>query len=228
MTTTICGECGHGYEPGARFCEHCGGAITRRCESCGSEVSPTTRFCRSCGAAMTDGSAREAQASLKVVSVVFSDLAGSTALQEALDPETVRTVMARFYEAMRAAVLHHQGAFEKFIGDAVVAVFGKPVVREDDALRAVRCAAAMVAVLAQLNDELERDHGVRLRMRTGVNTGELVISSEGILVGDTMNTAARLEQAAGAGARQGKGPRARSWAESQTVSVSGRRRRAST
>ncbi len=133
------------------------------------------------------------------MTVILSDLAGSTAMQEALDPESVRRVMARYYEVMRAAVARHEGRIEKFIGDAVVAVFGTPTVREDDAVRAVRCAAAMVAALERLNDELERHWGVRLALRTGVNTGELVISGEGILVGDTMNTAARLEQSAPAG-----------------------------
>jgi class 3 adenylate cyclase len=127
---------------------------------------------------------------------VFADLAGSTALQEQLDPESARRVMTRFYEQMRSVLEAHGGLLEKFIGDAVVAVFGRPSVREDDALRAVRAAAAMVVALESLNDELERDWGVRLRMRTGVNTGELVVSDGGALVGDTMNTAARLEQAA--------------------------------
>ncbi len=133
------------------------------------------------------------------MSVVFSDLAGSTAMQEALDPESVRRVMGRYYEVMRSTVERFGGSIEKFIGDAVVAVFGTPTVREDDALRAVRCAAEMTVALEALNDELERSRGVRLAMRTGVNTGELVISNEGIIVGDTMNTAARLEQAAPAG-----------------------------
>ncbi len=128
-------------------------------------------------------------------------------MQEALDAESVRSVMAHFYEAMRTVIEAHDGTLEKFIGDAVVAVFGTPTVREDDALRAVRCAGAMAAALEELNGELQRDWGVRLAMRTGVNTGELVIGQgagdhrgdANIVVGDVMNTAARLEQAAGAG-----------------------------
>jgi class 3 adenylate cyclase len=123
-------------------------------------------------------------------------------MQEALDPESVRRVMAHYYEVMRTTVERHDGSVEKFVGDAVVAVsavFGTPVVREDDALRAVRCAGAMTTALHQLNDELERTWGVRLAMRTGVNTGELVISGEGIMVADTMNTAARLEPSAAQG-----------------------------
>ena len=151
-----------------------------------------------CGAPVPVAAAA-VEAGRRTVTVVFSDLAGSTAMQEALDPESVRRIMARYYEVMRAAVGRHDGHIEKFIGDAVIAVFGTPVVREDDAVRAVRCAGAMVADLEVLNDELELVWGTRLAMRTGVQTGELVISSGGILVGDTMNTAARFEQAAGAG-----------------------------
>jgi class 3 adenylate cyclase len=98
------------------------------------------RFCDACGAP-ADVAAVPAEAGRKTVSVIFSDLAGSTAMQEALDPESVRQVMARYYEVMRGVVRRHDGHIEKFIGDAVVVVFGKPVVREDDALRAVRCAA---------------------------------------------------------------------------------------
>jgi class 3 adenylate cyclase/tetratricopeptide (TPR) repeat protein len=157
-------------------------------------VSPTARFCSSCGERVAEESG-----ALKVVSVLFSDLVGSTALQEALEPESARRVMARFYDAMRAVVERHGGTIQKFIGDAVVAVFGVPSVSEDDALRAVRCAVAMTGALAALNDELDRTWGVRIQMRTGVNTGELAVSDGGIFVGDTMNTAARLEQAAAAG-----------------------------
>ena len=93
---------------------------------------------------------------------------------EALDPEPLRRVMQRFFDAMRAAIEHHGGTVEKFIGDAVMAVFGVPQVHEDDALRAVRAAADMRDALAALNTELDRDHGVRLACRIGVNTGEVV------------------------------------------------------
>ncbi len=133
------------------------------------------------------------------MTVVFTDLIGSTALQEALDAESARRVMTLFYEKMRAVIEAHGGSVQKFIGDAVVAAFGIPELREYDALQGVRAAAAMVNELAELNEELDRGWGVRLRMRTAVNTGELVVSQQGALVGDTMNTAARLEQAAGEG-----------------------------
>ncbi len=199
MTSLQCAGCAHANELGARFCAQCGTSLAPRCSSCGAELPAAARFCSSCGAAVAADPVAVADGALKVVSVVFSDLVGSTALQEALDTESVRRVMARFYEAMRAVVERHEGAIQKFIGDAVVVVFGAPAVREDDALRAVRCAVDMVAALDQLNAELEPTFGVRLHVRTGVNTGELVVNDEGIFVGDTMNTAARFEQAAGGG-----------------------------
>ena len=128
---------------------------------------------------------------------------GSTALGERLDPESLSLVMARYFAAMRAAIEDHGGTVAKFIGDAVMAVFGIPALHEDDALRAVRAASDMRAALAALNEDLERAYGVALLTRTGVNTGEVLIKdptpAEGLVVGDAVNTAARLEQAAAPG-----------------------------
>jgi class 3 adenylate cyclase/tetratricopeptide (TPR) repeat protein len=139
----------------------------------------------------------------KIVTIVFSDVVGSTNLGERLDPESVRRVMARYFGTLRAALERHGGTVEKFIGDAVMAVFGIPTVHEDDALRAVRAAAEMRAALEAVNEELEGAWGVRIHARTGVNTGEVVAgdSSQGqaFATGDAVNLAARLEQAAGAG-----------------------------
>ena len=136
----------------------------------------------------------------RIVTIVFSDLKGSTALGEQLDPEAVREVLARYFDAMRAELERHGGTIEKFIGDAVMAVFGLDAVHEDDALRAVRAAAGMGAALEDLNDELEARYGVRLANRTGVNTGEVVAgdptAGQRLVTGDTVNTTARLEQAA--------------------------------
>jgi class 3 adenylate cyclase len=136
----------------------------------------------------------------KVVTIVFSDLCDSTQLGERLDPEALRQVIARYFEEMSAALTRHGGAIEKFIGDAVMAVFGTPSVREDDALRAVRGAADMRTALAELNEQLEERWGVRLQARTGVNTGEVIAGDpsrgEGFVSGDAVNVAARLEQAA--------------------------------
>src|SRR6184192_2017533 len=110
----------------------------------------------------------------KVVTVLFCDVVGSTSLGERRDPEVLRTLLARYFEHMKEAVERHGGTVEKFIGDAVMAVFGIPVVHEDDALRACRAAHEMGRALSALNEDLEREWGVRLAMRIGVNTGEVV------------------------------------------------------
>jgi class 3 adenylate cyclase/ATP/maltotriose-dependent transcriptional regulator MalT len=131
------------------------------------------------------------------VTVLFCDVTGSTALGERIDPESLRNVMARYFETAKGAIERHGGTVEKFIGDAVMAVFGVPVVHEDDALRAVRAAADLRNALGPLNDELEQRFQTRLQLRTGVNTGEVVTGTEERLAtGDAVNVAARLEQAA--------------------------------
>jgi class 3 adenylate cyclase len=139
----------------------------------------------------------------KTVSVVFSDVAGSTALAEQLDPESLRRAMTRYFEVARRVHERHGGVVEKFIGDAVMAVFGIPHVHEDDALRAVRAAYELREEVAALNRELERELGVALHVRTGVNTGLVLAGDEqqghAFVGGDTVNVAARLEHAAGAG-----------------------------
>ena len=159
------------------------------------------RYCRSCGAAFA--AAPAAEEARKVVTVVFSDLADSTAIGHALDPESLRQLMGRYYDEMRAVLERHGAQVEKFIGDAVMAVFGVPVAHEDDALRAVRSAVEMRAVLEDLNGEFLRQWGVTMSARTGVHTGEVVAGGRtgerSFLVGDAVNVAARLEQAAGPG-----------------------------
>jgi class 3 adenylate cyclase/tetratricopeptide (TPR) repeat protein len=139
----------------------------------------------------------------KVVTVLFTDVAGSTALGDRLDPELLRSVMWRYFETVQAALERHGGAVEKFIGDAVMAVFGVPVVREDDALRAVRAAVEIREALRGLNDELAAAHDLEIEARTGINTGEVIVGGgapdQKIATGDAVNVAARLEQAAAAG-----------------------------
>jgi len=165
------------------------------CASCGAENRDEARFCDSCGAALAEAApAREVR---KVVTVLFCDVTGSTALGERIDPESLRRVMARYFETAKAIVERHGGTVEKFIGDAVMAVFGVPAVHEDDALRAVRAADGLRGGLGELNDELEGSYGTRLELRIGVNTGEVVTGTEERLAtGDAVNVAARLEQAA--------------------------------
>jgi class 3 adenylate cyclase/tetratricopeptide (TPR) repeat protein len=171
------------------------------CAQCGRENPPDASFCSRCGAALARNAA--AGDTRKVVTVLFTDLVGSTSLGERLDPETVRRVTARYFDAMQTVIEHHGGTVEKFIGDAVMAVFGLPTLHEDDALRAVRAAVEMRTTLAQLNEELDREHGVRIETRTGVNTGEVIAgdaaAAQKLATGDAVNVAARLEQAAGPG-----------------------------
>ena len=164
------------------------------CPSCGRENPAGAKFCSECGASLTAAAPTEQR---KTVTVLFSDVTGSTALGERLDPESLRHVLARYFELARQVVERHGGSVEKFIGDAVMAVFGVPQVHEDDALRAVRAADELRKALDPLNAELERDYGTALSVRMGVNTGEVVTGTEERLAtGDAVNVAARLEQAA--------------------------------
>ncbi|MDQ3823092.1 MAG: AAA family ATPase, partial [Actinomycetota bacterium] len=139
----------------------------------------------------------------KTVTVLFCDVVTSTELGGRLDPESWRQVMSRYFSEMEGVILRHGGTTEKFIGDAIMAVFGVPVVHEDDALRAVRAAWEMRERLEELNDELQATRGVRLEARIGVNTGEVVAgdptTGSTFVTGETVNLAKRLEQAAGPG-----------------------------
>jgi class 3 adenylate cyclase/tetratricopeptide (TPR) repeat protein len=168
------------------------------CPNCGEENPAKFRLCGFCGTALAP--ALPPQEVRKTVTIVFSDLKGSTNLGEALDPESLREVMTRYFDAMRAVLELHGGTIEKFIGDAVMAVFGLPKLHEDDALRAVRAAHGMQHALVELNQELLATYGVELTNRTGVNTGEVVAgdptTGQRLVTGDAVNTAARLEQAA--------------------------------
>src|ERR671931_504439 len=168
------------------------------CPSCGEENPDRFRLCGFCGTPLAPLAPR--QEVRKTVTIVFSDLKGSTNLGEALDSESLREVMNRYFAEMRQVLEDHGGRVEKYIGDAVMAVFGLPRLHEDDALRAVRAAHGMKRALEALNDELERRFGVRLANRTGVNTGEVVAgdpsAGQRLVVGAAVNVAARLEQAA--------------------------------
>ena len=194
-----CVHCGRTNRAGARFCGGCGGTLAPRCPTCGSESEPDAQFCDACGAALVahathtdEGGAR------KVVTIIFADLIGSTALHERLDAESTRRLMDRYYQALRSAVEGHGGTVVKLLGDGVMAAFGVPRVAEDDAMRAVRAAVAMQHAFRAL---MEESAGAPLAsgigLRVAVNTGEVVVSAANDdVVGDPVNVAARLQQEA--------------------------------
>ena len=171
------------------------------CPGCGEENPDQFRLCGYCGSVLAPQSPpREVR---KTVTVVFCDLKGSTELGDRLDSEALREVLALYFSAMKPVLEGHGGTIEKYIGDAIMAVFGLPRMHEDDALRAVRAAAEMGDALAELNVTLRARFGITLENRTGVNTGEVVTGEGGgaqrLATGDTVNVAARLEQVAPVG-----------------------------
>ncbi|HEX2240397.1 MAG TPA: adenylate/guanylate cyclase domain-containing protein [Actinomycetota bacterium] len=171
------------------------------CPRCGHEtIDAQARFCAVCGTPLEVADSHDVR---KTVTVIFSDVKGSVALGEKLDPEALTGLMNRYFNEMKSVIERHGGSVEKYIGDAVKAVFGMPRAHEDDALRAVRAAIEMRTVLQSLNREFERDYGISLEVRTGVNTGSVLAEESAELrtlpLGDAINVGARLEQAAQAG-----------------------------
>ena len=172
------------------------------CPKCNEENPPKFRLCGYCGTPLAAATpplpAREVR---RTVTLIFCDLKGSTALGERLDPEAMHEVKERYFTTMAAQITKHGGKIEKYIGDAIMAVFGLPLPHEDDALRAVRAAAGMQAALRSVNEDLSQRYGVVLANRTGVNTGEVVATDDPtadqkLATGDAVNVTARLEQAA--------------------------------
>jgi class 3 adenylate cyclase len=172
----------------------------RVCPACAAALLPGGRFCAFCGAALEQPT-REFR---KTVTILFCDVVGSTSLSERLDPESLRDVMSRYFSEMRTCIQRHGGTIEKFIGDAVMAIFGHPVAHEDDALRAVRVAHEMHEAVESLNTELEARFLIRLALHIGVNTGEVsgayIGNASTIASGEAVNLAALLQQFAPSGA----------------------------
>jgi class 3 adenylate cyclase len=194
-----CRVCGAENPDDARFCVECGSSLADLCESCGVELPHEARFCPACGTRVPPAAPLGEER--KLVTVLFADLVGSTALGARLDPEHLGEVTDAFFGAMRQEIERQGGTVEKFIGDAVMSVFGVPVAHEDDPTRALLAALRMQQRLTDLNRTLEPLHGFTLEMRIGVHTGEVLAVTqprmEGRMVtGDTVNVAARLEQAA--------------------------------
>src|SRR5689334_1827839 len=190
-----CPACGSDNEPGRKFCGECGGALALACASCGSANSPGVKFCGECGTPLGIGAVpapaeREAPAAeRRLVSVLFADLVGFTTLSESRDSEEVRELLSAYFERCKRLIDRYGGTVEKFIGDAVMAVWGTPVAMEDDPERAVRAALELVAAVTELDPEL--------RARAGVLTGEAAVTlgaeGQGMVAGDLVNTASRIQ-----------------------------------
>ncbi|HUG48352.1 MAG TPA: AAA family ATPase [Candidatus Limnocylindria bacterium] len=201
-----CPSCAAANAAGARFCAACGTGLTAACPHCSAEVLLGQRFCGNCGALIADepaaveagDRAEEAAAERRLVSVLFVDLEGFTPLAEQLDVEDVRSLQNEYFDLARGVVERYGGVVEKFIGDAVMAVWGAPRAREDDAVRAVRAGRDIVRAVPDVS-------GGRLQLaaRAAVATGEAAVSlladGRGMLSGDLVNTAARLQAAAPSG-----------------------------
>lgn len=172
----------------------------RICPGCGEQSPDRMRFCTTCGASLTTVAARESR---RTVTIVFAMPKVHSLTGEAPGPETMRDVMSAYFDGMRGALERHGGTVEKFIGDAVMAVFGLPVRHEDDAVRAIRAAAEMQTALNALNPGFRTSYGLELSNHTGVNSGEVIAgdasTAQRMVTGDAVNTAARLEQTAGSG-----------------------------
>src|SRR5207247_8476721 len=206
----VCPSCGTENEADRRFCGECGSPLARACPSCGAPNAPGVKFCGECGTPLTEQAPRPptpAQrpappaAERRLVTVLFADLVGFTALSESRDPEEVRELLSRYFDTSRQLITRYGGTVEKFIGDAVMAVWGTPVAQEDDAERAVRAALDLVAAVAALGQEVGAPE---LTARAGVLTGEAAVAlgaeGQGMVAGDLVNTASRIQAAADPGA----------------------------
>ena len=206
-----CPSCESNNPEAAQFCASCGSALAQACPHCGAELTPGARFCISCGkavsapreAARADGSSDAEPIPVserRRISVLFVDLANFTALAESMDPEEVRSVQARYFEVARSIVATYGGTIEKFIGDAVMAIWGAPLAHEDDAERAVRAALAIVYAVDRMGGAAS---GRALRGRAAVTTGEAAVTigatGQGMVAGDLVNVAARLQSRAPVG-----------------------------
>jgi class 3 adenylate cyclase/tetratricopeptide (TPR) repeat protein len=204
----LCGSCGTENADGQKFCGNCGVALATPCPQCGSPNAPGMNFCGDCGAQLTVGvsvapaepplAAREAVAGeRRLVSVLFADLVGFTPLSASRDAEEVRDLLSRYFEEARTVIERYGGTVEKFIGDAVMAVWGAPVAKEDDAERSVRAALDLVTAVTALGQDVGAPD---LRARAGVLTGEAAVMpaspGEGLVAGDLVNTASRIQSAA--------------------------------
>jgi class 3 adenylate cyclase len=202
--SVTCAACGTENRPAARYCRRCGATLALTCPN-GHPVDPGDRFCDACGAAVDADQAPDASdleaptAELRLVSILFADLVGFTSIAESRDAEQVREILSEYFDRMRTAVERHGGVVEKFIGDAVVAVWGFPVAHEDDPERAVRAGLSLVEAVGEMNERVGLP-AATLALRVGVLTGEAAVTvgatGQGMVAGDLVNTASRVQAAA--------------------------------
>ena len=200
---TPCPSCGTENREGRKFCSECGSALASACPACGAANEPGEKFCGECGSTLIAPTATRAAspsapaAERRLVSVLFADLVGFTTLSESRDSEDVRELLTRYFDTSRRLIELYGGVVEKFIGDAVMAVWGTPTATEDDAERAVRAALDLVISVVALGEEFGAPD---LRLRAGVLTGEAAVTvgaeGQGMVAGDLVNTAARIQSAA--------------------------------
>src|SRR6266542_5699709 len=209
----ICSNCGAENPSVGKFCLQCGHRLARACPACGTALPSDARFCGECGSTIAPNQApsragdagpvarapgpAEPATERRLVSILFADLVGFTTLSESRDSEEVRDLLSRYFDVCRTVISRYGGAVEKFIGDAVMAVWGTPVANEDDAERAVRAALDLVGAVETLGAEIQ---ATELKARAGVLTGEATVnlqaSGEGMVAGDLVNTASRIQSVA--------------------------------
>ncbi len=227
----ICPQCGHKNPAGVAVCANCATPLTNLCPNCGFENPRGFKFCGNCGVnlltatmARTSNSeklrrvqgvmpgplvdkilnaSKHIEGERRTVTILFSDIVGFTSISEKLDPETVYNIIDASVSAFRDEIYAHEGTLDKFMGDGVMALFGAPVMHEDDPIRAVRCALGMQSALKRINDEMVTRHGITLQMRIGLNLGTVVVADIGAdlrmnytALGDTVNVASRLQSVA--------------------------------
>ncbi len=231
LSSIHCPQCGQENRPGLAVCTQCATPLANYCSNCGFENPRGFKFCGNCGTNLLTAplarpsdseqlrrlrsfipgqlvdkiltASKQIEGERRTVTVLFSDVVGFTTISEKLDPEAVYTIIDESVAAFREAIYAHEGTLDKFMGDGVMALFGAPVMHEDDPVRAVRCALDMQAALKTISDNLVARHGIRLQMRIGLNLGTVVVGDIGAdlkmnytALGDTVNVASRLQSVA--------------------------------